>query len=64
MLDNVDHFISFHNANIQSQELVASTDRVSAFAISKNIALSDLSIEKHRMPFINWCTSLASSHVQ
>jgi hypothetical protein len=63
MLDNVDHFISFHNANIELPELTASIVKVSAFAVQKNIALSDLSIEKHRMPFINWCTSLDSSHI-
>ena len=63
MLDNVDHFISFHNANIELPELAASIVKVSAFAVQKNIALSDLSIEKHRMPFINWCTSLASSNI-
>lgn len=63
MLDNVDHFISFHNANIEIPELAANITKVSAFAVQKNIALVDLSIEKHRMPFINWCTSLSSSQV-
>lgn len=60
MLDNVSEFISFHNENINSEELFASSEKLSAFASAKNIALSDLSIEKHRMPFINWCTSLGT----
>lgn len=63
MLENVEEFISFHNQNIQSEELTASIEKVTAFASRKNIALSDLSIEKHRMPFINWCTSLDSLHI-
>jgi len=59
----IDHFISFHNANIEVPELTANIVNLTAFADSKNIALSDLSIEKHRMPFINWCTSLSNSHI-
>lgn len=58
MLVNISEFISFHNANIQSEELFANSERLTAFASSKNIALEDISIEKHRMHFINWCTSL------
>jgi len=61
MSENVADFISFHNANIQIPELTATFQKVSDFARQKNIALGDLSIEKHRMPFINWCTSLTSS---
>lgn len=64
MLENVSQFISFHNNNIQGPELIANVDKVSEFALSKNIALGDLSIEKHRMPFINWCTNLTNSPIQ
>lgn len=63
MLDNVSHFISFHNNNIQNVELVANIEKVSEFALQKNISLGDLSIEKHRMPFINWCTNLTNSPI-
>jgi len=59
--ENVIDFISFHNAHILDPELTASFEAISAFAARKNIALEDLSIEKHRLPFINWCTSLNSS---
>ena len=58
MTENVSDFISFHNAHILDLELSASFETVAAFAAKKNIALEDLSIEKHRLPFINWCTSL------
>lgn len=63
MTENVSNFITFHNANILSPELTASFESLSNFASQKNISLDDLSIEKHRMPFINWCTSLSASHV-
>lgn len=63
MPDNVDNFISFHNENIQLPALTATVQKVTAFASQKNIALVDLSIEKHRMPFINWCTGLASTQI-
>lgn len=63
MTENVSDFISFHNAHILNLELSASFETVSAFAAKKNIALEDLSIEKHRLPFINWCMSLTSSQV-
>jgi len=55
--DNVSDFISVHNANILDPKLAANFEAVSVFAARKNIALEDLSIEKHRLPFINWCTS-------
>jgi hypothetical protein len=58
MLENVEEFILFHNENIRGPELFADLEKVSSFASFKNIALEDLSIEKHRMPFINWFTSL------
>ena len=57
MTENVSDFISFHNANISDLELTASFEVVSAFAAKKNIELEDLSIEKHRLPFINWYQS-------
>lgn len=63
MLDNVSEFIAFHNENINSEELTANVEKIETFASRKNIALADLSIEKHRMPFINWCTSLEGSQV-
>lgn len=59
MLENISSFISTHNANISNQDLLANQENLSAFALEKNISLTDLSIEKHRMPFINWCTGLA-----
>ncbi|HSX58375.1 MAG TPA: hypothetical protein VLE47_03865 [Candidatus Saccharimonadales bacterium] len=63
MLENVDQFISVHNANVALPELTATMTKISAFVLEKNIALSDLSIEKHRMPFINWCTSLSNAPI-
>ena len=63
MPSNLEHFISFHNDNIQVPELTATLQKVSDFALQKNIALVDISIEKHRMPFINWCTSLPNSQI-
>jgi len=59
MTENISNFISIHNANISSPELAANLESLTAFALQKNINLDDLSIEKHRMPFINWCTGLA-----
>ncbi|MDP2671432.1 MAG: hypothetical protein Q8P13_03160 [bacterium] len=61
MSENIEDFISFHNANIMNPELSASVETLSLFAAAKNIPLEDVSIEKHRMPFINWRTSLGSS---
>ena len=58
MTENISNFITFHNANISNPELSANLDSLTAFALQKNINLDDLSIEKHRMPFINWCTGL------
>ncbi|OGY22965.1 MAG: hypothetical protein A2172_03470 [Candidatus Woykebacteria bacterium RBG_13_40_15] len=63
MTENVSDFISFHNAHILDPELTASFETVSVFAAKKNIALEDLSIEKHRLPFINWCIGLTISQV-
>lgn len=59
--ENVSDFIAFHNSHILNTELTASLDVISNFAAKKHIALEDLSIEKHRLPFINWLTSLLSS---
>jgi len=61
--ENVSNFISFHNANIISTDLTASFETLSAFAAKKSIALDDLSIEKHRLPFINWLTGLVSPQI-
>jgi hypothetical protein len=61
MTENIKDFISFHNAHILNPELTATFEIISIFAVRKNIALEDLSIEKHRLPFINWCTSLTRS---
>ena len=63
MTENIKDFIEFHNAHVLSVELTAGFENVSDFAAQKHIALEDLSIEKHRLPFINWCTSMASSQV-
>jgi len=61
--ENIKEFISFHNAHILNLELTVNFKTISRFAAKKNIALEDLSIEKHRLPFINWITSLNSSQV-
>jgi hypothetical protein len=61
MTENIKDFIEFHNAHILDQSLLASINNVSDFAIEKHIPLENLSIEKHRLPFIHWCTSLANS---
>ncbi|OGY26235.1 MAG: hypothetical protein A2Z24_01625 [Candidatus Woykebacteria bacterium RBG_16_44_10] len=63
MTENIRDFISFHNARILNPELTATFEIISLFAAKKNIALEDLSIEKHRLPFINWCTSLNSTQI-
>ncbi|OGY26829.1 MAG: hypothetical protein A2Z11_01435 [Candidatus Woykebacteria bacterium RBG_16_43_9] len=63
MTENIKDFIEFHNAHVLSLELISSFENVSNFATQKHIALEDLSIEKHRLPFINWCTSIASSKI-
>jgi hypothetical protein len=63
MTENITDFIEFHNAHVLSKELFASLESVSSFATQKHIAMEDLSIEKHRLPFINWCTSMASSQI-
>lgn len=63
MTENVSDFISFHNAHILNLEMTANFETISLFASEKNIALDNLSIEKHRLPFINWITSLNSSQV-
>ena len=63
MTENIEEFISFHNAHILDLELTVNFKIISRFAAKKNVALEDLSIEKHRLPFINWITSLNSSQV-
>jgi len=60
---NIKEFISYHNDHILDADLTASFETISNFASRKNIALVDLSIEKHRLPFINWLTSLSSSKI-
>ncbi|MEX0622182.1 MAG: hypothetical protein WD187_04325 [Candidatus Woykebacteria bacterium] len=61
MTENIKDFIEFHNAHILDLDLTANFQSISDFASKKNIALDNLSIEKHRLPFINWLTSLHSS---
>jgi len=61
--ENIKDFISFHNAHILNPELTATLEIISIFAAKKNIPLENLSIEKHRLPFINWCISLTSSQI-
>jgi len=63
MSENIKEFISYHNAHILGVELTANLETIRSFALKKNIALEDLSIEKHRLPFINWITSLSSSKI-
>lgn len=63
MTENIKDFIDFHNAYTLDKSLFASFDNVSNFAAQKHIPLEDLSIEKHRLPFINWCTSLTKTQV-
>ena len=64
MTENIQDFIDFHNANISDLEMAANFETISRFALEKNIALDNLSIEKHRLPFINWITSLSRTHVE
>lgn len=63
MTENIEDFISFHNAHVIDEKLTATLETVSAFASNKHILLEDLSVEKHRLPYINWMTSLVSSQV-
>lgn len=63
MTENIREFISYHNTHILDAELTASFKTISAFASKKNIALEDLSIEKHRLPFINWLISFSDSKI-
>jgi len=60
---NIKEFISYHNEHVLDTELNASFETISSFIAKKNIALEDLSIEKHRLPFINWLTGLSSSKI-
>ena len=53
MKENVSGFISFHNANILDQSLIANFSNVSDFAAQKHISLEDLSIEKHRLTLLS-----------
>jgi len=59
--ENIKDFIEFHNAHVLDLDLTANFQSITDFAATKNISLDDLSIEKHRLPFINWMTSLVSS---
>ena len=63
MIESIREFILYHNENVIDIELLATYETISDFATKKNIALDDLSIEKHRLPFINWLTSLTSTKV-
>ncbi len=60
MIENVADFIDFHNGHVLNRELTATFEMISQFTAKKNIALEDLSIEKHRLPFLNWLTGLPS----
>lgn len=59
--ENIKNFIEFHNDNIIDISLTANFQSILDFTAQKHIALEDLSIEKHRLPFINWFTSLPNS---
>jgi hypothetical protein len=61
MTENIREFIVYHNEHVLDDELIATSETISTFAAKKNIALADISIDKHRLPFINWITSLISS---
>jgi hypothetical protein len=61
--ENIEEFIAFHNSHIVDNLLSVNLETLSTFASQKNIALEDISIEKHRMPFINWRTNLSNSEV-
>lgn len=63
MSENIQDFIDFHNANISNLDMAANLETISLFASEKNIALDNLSIEKHRLPFITWITSLSRTPV-
>ncbi|OGY25242.1 MAG: hypothetical protein A2Z11_01050 [Candidatus Woykebacteria bacterium RBG_16_43_9] len=63
MTENIKEFISIHNSHILNLELAVNYKTIAHFAAKKNIALEDLSIEKHRLPFINWITSLSNSQI-
>ncbi len=63
MTENIREFLIYHNEHVLDDELIANYETISTFAAKKNVALADLSIEKHRLPFINWLTSLISSKV-
>ena len=62
MSENITNFIDYHNSHIMDTQLTATFETISDFALNKSIALTDISIEKHRLPFINWLTGLASNH--
>ncbi len=63
MIESIREFILYHNEHVLDTELHANYETISDFAAKKNIALDDISIEKHRLPFINWLTSLSSTKV-
>ena len=61
MDENIREFLIYHNEYVLDEALKANFETISTFAAKKQIALADLSIDKHRLPFINWLTSLISS---
>jgi len=63
MIESIREFILYHNEYVIDNELLANYETISDFAAKKNIALDELSIEKHRLPFINWLTSLTRTKV-
>ena len=64
MIESIREFILYHNEHVLDAELLANYETISDFAAKKNVALEDVSIEKHRLPFINWLTSLSSTNMQ
>ena len=63
MIESIREFILYHNEHVLDAELLANYETISDFAAKKNVALEDVSIEKHRLPFINWLTSLSSTKI-
>lgn len=59
--ENIKNFIKFHNSHILDPSLTANYQSLSDFAATKNISHDQISIEKHRLPFINWIASTNGS---
>ena len=63
MTESIREFILYHNEHVLDTELLANYETISDFAAKKNVALADVSIEKHRLPFINWLIGLSSTKI-